>query len=383
MNCHKQSKVEMLCRVMEEIQKLLQSPFRWFFLGFLLTPMFVIGGIVGNTEGVQAFFHPNGSASKNYAEVILNAGKTERINNIQHEKTAALISSSASAYENELADYYNADEQEHLIDRSRKGDAQLPVVKASFSLPPRVVKFSNQPVRQQSYHYSSLVHKASYTPQRFDLRFGFENRNITPLPEDAIEKEEEPEVVQPPAQKNAEIPIPDRREEFVARSKRYYGGRLSYKERKKEHRCLAIGIYFEARGEPRNGQIAVAQVIMNRVKEGFYPNTICKVVFQGSHRKTGCQFSFTCDGVSDVPRNWRMWRLAKRYAQLVIDGKEWLEGIGNASHYHATYVNPYWKSGMWFRKKIGLHIFYRGKFLHKKRRWSKRRARKVRRRKAS
>lgn len=378
MNCQKQLKVEMLCRVMEEIQKLLQSPFRWFFLGFLLTPVFAIGCIFGSSEGVQTFFHPNGSASKNYAEVILNAGKTEQINNIQHEKTAALISSSATAYENELADYQDSDEQEHIIERQGKDDLQLPVAKASFSFPPRGNSYSNLSVKRQSLHFSSLIHKASYSPQRYNRNLGIEKR-LSPLPLDVTEAEEEPEEVLPPAQKNAEIPIPDRREEFVARSKRYYGGRLSYKERKKEHRCLAIGIYFEARGEPRKGQIAVAQVIMNRVKEGFYPNTICKVVFQGSHRKTGCQFSFTCDGISDVPRNWRMWRLAKRYAQLVIDGKEWLDEIGNASHYHATYVNPYWKSGMWFRKKIGLHIFYRGKFLHKKRRWSKRRVRKTRR----
>lgn len=148
--------------------------------------------------------------------------------------------------------------------------------------------------------------------------------------------------------------------------KLYYGAMLTKQTREKEKICLAKGIYFEARGEPIKGQMAVAQVIMNRVRESYYPNSICGVVFEGAHRRNKCQFSFACDGRKDVPRNTKLWNVAKDLADKTMDGQIWLDEIGNASHYHADYVRPRWRRFMKKRAKIGVHIFYRGKFLPRK-----------------
>ncbi len=126
-----------------------------------------------------------------------------------------------------------------------------------------------------------------------------------------------------------------------------------------ERRCLATGLYFEARGESYEGQMAVADVIMNRVASVGYPNTVCGVVFQGAYRQTGCQFSFTCDGASDRPRDLRAWRLADRLASIVTmrNARERLVAE-NVLFYHADYVEPYWASSMVRVAKIGRHIFY-------------------------
>ena len=127
----------------------------------------------------------------------------------------------------------------------------------------------------------------------------------------------------------------------------------------RQRRCLATAIYFEARGEQIRGQLAVAQVVMNRVRTPAYPDTICGVVFQGQWQRNGCQFSFACDGQADVPRNKELWALANTLAKRVTQGKGWLGEIGYATHYHATYVKPRWRHEMNHIKRIGQHIFYR------------------------
>ena len=127
----------------------------------------------------------------------------------------------------------------------------------------------------------------------------------------------------------------------------------------RQRRCLATAIYFEARGEPVRGQLAVAQVVMNRVRSPDYPDTICGVVFQGQWRRNACQFSFACDGVADVPKEQSYWKLANQLAKRVTDGKAWLEDVGHATHYHANYVKPKWRREMDKVKSIGRHIFYR------------------------
>ena len=127
----------------------------------------------------------------------------------------------------------------------------------------------------------------------------------------------------------------------------------------RERRCLATGVYFEARGETYLGQTAVAEVILNRVASENYPNTICDVVFEGSYRRTGCQFSFTCDGESDRPRDLQAWRKAQRLASLVTMGvaRERLMAE-NVYNYHADYVEPVWAARLYRVAKIGKHIFY-------------------------
>ncbi len=143
----------------------------------------------------------------------------------------------------------------------------------------------------------------------------------------------------------------------------YFGGLSEAEFRAKEKRCLATAIYFEARGEPIEGQLAVAQTIMNRVRSAFYPDTICGVVYQGAERPNACQFSFACDRVADVPKQKPEWETANELAGRVVDGKVWLAEVGYASHYHATTVRPDWIGDMRRLTRIGAHIFYRAKFL--------------------
>ena len=140
------------------------------------------------------------------------------------------------------------------------------------------------------------------------------------------------------------------------------------RERKKKRRevsfnrsekmCLARAIYFEARSEPRAGQIAVANVIMNRKINRYYPNTVCRVVNQGAKRRTGCQFSFRCDGQPDIPREKKSWRSSIEIADLVMEGKLRDARLRGVTHYHADYVSPKWAKQFRRVAKIGKHIFY-------------------------
>ena len=127
-----------------------------------------------------------------------------------------------------------------------------------------------------------------------------------------------------------------------------------------QHRCLAQAIYYEARSESRIGQLAVADVVLNRVDDRRYPNTICGVVFEGHTRKTGCQFSFTCDGSMDRALNRRLWRESEKVATAVLSGMR-LPISRQATHYHANYVNPVWASRLTPTAVIGKHKFYRFK----------------------
>ncbi len=127
----------------------------------------------------------------------------------------------------------------------------------------------------------------------------------------------------------------------------------------KQQSCLATGIYFEARGEPARGQAAVAQVILNRVRNPAYPNNICGVVYQNKNLYNRCQFSFACDRKPDKVNNPRLWSLAMDIAKETTAGRIWLSQVGSSTHYHAVYVRPKWAKTMKKVGRIGLHIFYR------------------------
>jgi spore germination cell wall hydrolase CwlJ-like protein len=127
-----------------------------------------------------------------------------------------------------------------------------------------------------------------------------------------------------------------------------------------EHQCLSRAIYFEARSESEIGRLAVAKVILNRVKSPFYPDSICEVVYQNAERRNACQFSFACDGVSDRPRQGKAWQSAKTLASQAIAGEGEVHAIATATHYHADYVMPEWSGAMTRLVKIGRHIFYSG-----------------------
>lgn len=124
-------------------------------------------------------------------------------------------------------------------------------------------------------------------------------------------------------------------------------------------KCLAEAVYFEARGEPVEGQYAVAQVVLNRVRSGYYPDTVCGVVYQNKHRRNACQFSFACDRIPDRVNNQHAWTIATGVARDVTEGGAWLPEVGGSTHYHATYVRPRWIRDMVKLDSIGRHIFYR------------------------
>ncbi|MER8430250.1 cell wall hydrolase [Mesorhizobium caraganae] len=128
---------------------------------------------------------------------------------------------------------------------------------------------------------------------------------------------------------------------------------------KKEQACLANGIYFEARGESVRGQAAVAQVILNRVRNPAYPNSICGVVYQNDNWLNRCQFSFACDGRKKRIESPANYKVAQDVAMAVTAGKIFIPEVGSSTHYYANYVHPGWARTMQKMTKIGLHIFYR------------------------
>jgi spore germination cell wall hydrolase CwlJ-like protein len=126
--------------------------------------------------------------------------------------------------------------------------------------------------------------------------------------------------------------------------------------------CLALNVYFETRSQGIGEMIAVSEVVMNRVESPRYPNTVCEVVRQGIHYngypiKNKCQFSWHCDGLSDVPKNLAAWELSKQVAEGVLLGRT-KGSVGKAIHYHADYVYPSWAKVRPIVGKIGTHIFY-------------------------
>jgi len=129
----------------------------------------------------------------------------------------------------------------------------------------------------------------------------------------------------------------------------------------REERCLAEAVYFESRSEPEAGQAAVAQVVLNRVKSGLYPSTICGVVYQNRNRYLGCQFSFACEGKSLRVTEPDAWARATRIASNVLKGDTYLANVGDALNYHANYVRPYWARYLQRTGVIGHHIFYKPK----------------------
>jgi len=125
-----------------------------------------------------------------------------------------------------------------------------------------------------------------------------------------------------------------------------------------ERRCLAEAIYYEARSETLAGQMAVAEVVLNRMRHRAYPNSICGVVYQGSERTTGCQFTFTCDGSMTAIPYGRGWDRAQTVADHALMG--FARPVTNrATHYHTTAVDPVWNDSLVRTRRIGSHIFYR------------------------
>jgi spore germination cell wall hydrolase CwlJ-like protein len=126
-----------------------------------------------------------------------------------------------------------------------------------------------------------------------------------------------------------------------------------------EQKCLANAIYFESANEPLKGQAAVAQVVLNRVRNPTFPKSICGVVYQNEGWRNACQFSFACDRIPDIVWSRSKYKIAQEIAMAVTAGKIYLSEIGDSTHYHAAYVRPNWAHTMIRVSRIGLHIFYR------------------------
>ncbi|WP_332699703.1 cell wall hydrolase [Bosea sp. (in: a-proteobacteria)] len=137
-----------------------------------------------------------------------------------------------------------------------------------------------------------------------------------------------------------------------------YAGLIKSENMAREQHCLAEAVYFEARSEPEEGRAAVAQVVLNRVKSGVYPASICGVVYQNRHRKLACQFTFACEGKSLRITEPESWQTAERIARDVYEGKIYLAEVATSTHYHADYVSPRWAKKLKKMDVIGRHIFY-------------------------
>jgi spore germination cell wall hydrolase CwlJ-like protein len=134
---------------------------------------------------------------------------------------------------------------------------------------------------------------------------------------------------------------------------------LNEKEYARAEKCLANAIYFESRGEPVIGQEAVAQVVMNRVFSGYYPNDVCSVVYQNAERHLACQFTFACDGKRKTINERGAWARANRIAKETLDGQIYVPQVAKSTHYHAIYVRPNWVGEMKKMVRFGIHNFYR------------------------
>lgn len=138
-----------------------------------------------------------------------------------------------------------------------------------------------------------------------------------------------------------------------------------------EHYCMALNIYYEARGSNLADKAAVSDVVLNRVNDTRYPNTVCEVVKQGKQKpswkdpdrmvmvRNACQFSWYCDGKPDVPKDEDRWFEAQMIAWGIIEYEKYRGITEGATHYHATYVSPKWAKDMQLVGRIGAHIFYR------------------------
>ena len=122
--------------------------------------------------------------------------------------------------------------------------------------------------------------------------------------------------------------------------------------------CLTAAVYYESAGQQLQGERAVAQVVLNRLRHPAFPKSVCGVVFQGSDRPTGCQFTFTCDGRLSHKPSQSGWDIARRVALAALGGAV-EPSVGTSTHYHAIYVVPYWSPTLQKVATIGAHIFYR------------------------
>ena len=163
-----------------------------------------------------------------------------------------------------------------------------------------------------------------------------------------------PLTVEQAIEANKKLPFAQRRDDPAREFLLKTGG----DDRGRAIECLSQAVYYEAASEGADGQRAVAQVVLNRLRHPAYPSSICGVVYQGSERVMGCQFTFTCDGSLLRRPNAGMFANARRIAIEALAGRVFAP-VGHATNYHADYVLPYWASSLDKQVQVGRHIFYR------------------------
>lgn len=154
------------------------------------------------------------------------------------------------------------------------------------------------------------------------------------------------------------VVLPPRAARAGAAPPPFVAGSASEDDRRRAADCLTAAVYYEARSEDANGQRAVAQVVLNRVRDRAFPASVCGVVYQGSQRRTGCQFSFTCDGSMAARREPGAWERARAVAEAALAGQVYAP-VGSATHYHTTAVSPWWAPSLAKIGLVGSHVFYR------------------------
>jgi len=171
-------------------------------------------------------------------------------------------------------------------------------------------------------------------------------------PEKVVPNLPEPMTMAQARASNARVPIESKRWLAPIRY-RFHGGPA---ERAQATDCLATAALYEA-GDDRQGQRAVIQVILNRVRAPGFPRTICGVVYQGSSRVTGCQFSFACDGSIRRRTIHNGWGEARHAAREALAGRVY-RPVGRATHYHTDWMVPYWRDTMVKVARVRTHLFY-------------------------
>ncbi len=275
---------------------------------------------------------PGAGSSSQLAKLFATPGKGPRADYFLQERRSVAVAKQAprvmaAAAPFNLEIIRSLGGRDNLVNRKTKSGLQIPFLSQHASHE----QDQNRDYDDSSLFMVSLKNAATY-------RFSNSNRESEPT---------------------SEVKMAANASGAIARGM-VYGGETEVEYQARQRRCLATALYFEARGEPLRGQLAVAQVVMNRVRTPDYPDTICGVVFQGSTSapRNACQFSFACDGQADFAKDKSLWAQANTLAKRVTSGKVWLDDIGHATHYHATYVKPDWRRDMNKIKKIGRHIFY-------------------------
>lgn len=199
---------------------------------------------------------------------------------------------------------------------------------------------------------SSVDHTKVSVDSRLTRLLGVERTAFTSITPDKLEQ-----IITPPTTvvRNQKTDYPEPK---TIEYKSDWLSDLPEAEGGKQWQCLAKAVYFEARGEPIKGQFGVAEVILNRVDSGNFPDTVCGVVNQGAHRRNSCQFSFTCDGASEKIHNSAAFERAGKIARLLLDGAP-RKVTDGATYFHTRWVHPSWSHRFRHTTTVGAHVFYR------------------------